>query len=253
MVAAAVTLVVLLAVAVSVLVVRARDGSSVVAVPQDRPGTVLLVPGYGGGVAALDRLAAVLRAAGRTATVVALPGDGTGPLADQARALGAAARAAVDGGAPSVDVVGYSAGGVVARLWVAEQGGGSLARRVVTLGSPQHGTQVAALAEVVAPGSCPAACQELAPGSSLLDRLNGRDETPPGPSWVSIWTRDDEVVTPPETARLDGALDLAVQDLCPGRAVGHGGLPTDRAVQAMVLATLGVAAPAAPAGCPATR
>ncbi len=233
---------------VAVALVRSSDRPDLVG--QDRPGPVLLVPGYGGSVVALDRLAAALRAAGRDATVVGLPGDGAGPLEDQATALGTAAQAALDAGAPSVDVVGYSAGGVVARLWVAEHGGTDQARRVVTLGSPQHGTDVAGLAAVLAPDSCPAACQELAPDSPLLGRLNRGDETPAGPLWVSIWTTDDQVVTPPASASLDGALDLAVQDVCPGRPVAHGELPTDPAVQALVLDALGVAAPSAPRSCP---
>ena len=173
---------------VAVALVRSSDRPDLVG--QDRPGPVLLVPGYGGSVVALDRLAAALRAAGRDATVVGLPGDGAGPLEDQATALGTAAQAALDAGAPSVDVVGYSAGGVVARLWVAEHGGTDQARRVVTLGSPQHGTDVAGLAAVLAPDSCPAACQELAPDSPLLGRLDRGDETPAGPLWVSIWTTE---------------------------------------------------------------
>lgn len=68
-------------------------------------------------------------------------GDGTGDLRGQAEHLGeVASRVQQDSGAASVDVVGYSAGGVVARLWVRDGGGADMARRVLTLGSPQHGT-----------------------------------------------------------------------------------------------------------------
>lgn len=148
-----------------------------------------------------------------------------------------------------MDVIGFSAGGVVARLWVAEQGGDELARRVVTLGSPHHGTEVAALAAAFAPSSCPAACQELAPGSSLLGRLNRGDETPAGPAWVTVWTRDDEVVTPPESGSLEGALDIPVQDVCPGRTVAHGDLPSDPVVQVLILGAVAATAPAV-APCP---
>ncbi|MBA2389696.1 MAG: lipase, partial [Geodermatophilaceae bacterium] len=139
---------------------------SVTPVAQDQPGPVLLIPGYGGSTGALDVLAAELRVAGRDATVLQLAGDGTGDLNVQAEILAAAATAAIERtGAASVDVVGYSAGGVVARLWVRDHEGAGLARRVVTLGSPHHGTTVAELAIALAPDECPPACRQLVPGS----------------------------------------------------------------------------------------
>src|SRR5262249_35319735 len=42
--------------------------------PQTRPGPVLLVPGYGGSNGSLDSLASRIRATGRAATVITLPG-----------------------------------------------------------------------------------------------------------------------------------------------------------------------------------
>jgi triacylglycerol lipase len=230
---------VLLLVGVVVAVALTRSGKSVAAAPQDRPGPVLLVPGYGGSTDSLQALVGRLRSAGRDARVVDLPGGGTGDLAEQAAALGRAAAAELARtGAASVDVVGYSAGGVVARLWVRELGGGPLARRVVTLGSPHHGTGLASLAGSLLPGACPVACRQLAPDSDLLHRLNSGDETPAGPEWVSIWSTADEVVTPPDSARLTGAVDLTVQGICPQSQVAHGGLPTDPVVQGIVLAEL---------------
>ncbi|MEX2291099.1 MAG: lipase [Mycobacteriales bacterium] len=216
--------------------------------PQDRPGPVLLVPGYGGATSALEVLATSLRETGREATVVRLPGDGTGDLRASAQVLQVAADAALAAGAPSVDVIGYSAGGIVARLWVREAA--HSARRVITLGSPHHGTELAAVGAAFAPGSCPPACRQLVPGSDLLDDLSTGDETPPGPQWLSVWTIQDEVVTPPESARLDGAVNVALQDLCPGSEVTHGTLPTGPVVQALVLQALSVDDVAAPQSCP---
>ena len=230
---------------VVVLAVRAVTGR-VRPVPQDRPGPVLLVPGYGGRLASLDPLADALRAAGRTVVVVAPPGEGIGDLDQQAEHLAAVARQTLsDTGAPSVDVVGYSAGGVVARLWVSEHGGAGQARRLLTLGAPQHGTSQAALGAALA-GGCPTACEQLVPDSALLRELNAGDETPDGPAWVTVRSESDEVVTPPGSAALDGALNLVVQDLCPSARTPHGGLPADPVVLAALPTVLGSGPPAAP-------
>jgi triacylglycerol esterase/lipase EstA (alpha/beta hydrolase family) len=206
-------------------------------VSPDVPGTVVLVPGYGGSQAALDVLADRLRHQGRTATVVTLPENGNGDLTGQADALDAAVRDALRAGAPSVDLVGYSAGGVVVRLWVKRSSDARATRRVVTLGAPLHGTNLAAVGSAVLPGACPAACQQLAPGSSLLAELDAAP-LPPGLPWLSVWTNDDETVRPPDSARLSGAVNVAVQDICPDATVQHGQLPTDPLVTGLILRAL---------------
>ncbi len=220
--------------------ILARGGESVPdGVDRNRAGPVLLVPGYGGSTASLQVLADALRNEGRDVVLVELPGDGRGDLRDQAREVQAAADAAVARGAPSVDVVGYSAGGVVVRLWAAA-GGVAVGRRVVTLGTPHHGTQVAAMGATLAPEACPTACRQLVPGSDLLERL---EETPEGPVWTSVWTAQDETVTPPDSARLQGSTPVELQRVCRDARVSHGQLPRDPLVQAMVLAELGAGGP----------
>jgi triacylglycerol lipase len=233
----------LLLVGGAALAVTRRDGGEGTgaqhrSAAQIRPGPVLLVPGYGGGTVSLEQLALRLRAAGRQATVVPLPGDGTGDLDAQAVVLDRAVRAALASGPASVDVVGFSAGGVVARLWAADHGGAAKARRVVTLGAPHHGTDVAAVVGLISPDSCPPACRQLDPDSDLLAGLNASDETPDGPQWVSIWTSQDQVVTPPGSARLAGARNVVVQQVCPDRPVAHAQLPTDAVVGGLVLRAL---------------
>jgi triacylglycerol lipase len=204
---------------------------------QNRPGPVLLVPGYGGSTSALSVLAGRIRATGRPAMVVRLPGSGTGSLALDASVLGDAVARALRGGASSVDVIGYSAGGVAALLWAREDDGGAEARRVVTLGSPFHGTGLATTAAGLAPGACPAACQQLVPGSSLLAGVAAG--VPSRLHWLSLWTTDDQTVTPPDSARLAGAVNVPIQSVCPQQRISHSQLPTNRAVTAMVLAAIG--------------
>ncbi|HET7477623.1 MAG TPA: alpha/beta fold hydrolase [Dermatophilaceae bacterium] len=217
-----------------------RDHAGMPAGPvrQDRPGPVLLVPGYGAGTDRLKVLAGVLAAAGRDVTVVDLPDRALGDLDQQADALDEAVGAAMARtGAASVDVVGYSAGGVVARLWLTEHDGAARARRVVTLGSPHQGTQLAVLAGLLGQ-RCPLACQQLATGSDLLRGL-ASTSVPAGVPFVSIWSTDDEVVVPPDSASVEGAVNVPVQGVCAGARLGHGGLPTDPTVQHLVLEALG--------------
>ena len=195
---------------------------------------VLVVPGYNGTAASVGTLAARLRAAGRQVVVVDLPDRGTGDLPASARTLGAAVERT---GAARVDLVGYSAGGVVIRLWLADPGRALRARRVVLLGTPNHGTELAGAAAALGPGLCGSLCQ-LAPGSGLLAELNRGDETPPGPRFFSIWTAQDQTVVPPATAVLDGAANIRVQDVCPSARLGHGDLVTSPLALGLVVEAL---------------
>ena len=250
LVTAGLVLVVIVAAVVAV-VVRTRAPE---AVPQDRPGPVLLVPGYGGSTSGLEVLGTALEATGRDVRIVRAPGSGTGDLREAAAHLGEVVDDVLEEtAAPSVDVVGYSAGGVVLRLYVADLGGASTVRRAVTLSSPHHGTDLAALAGALGSRACPEACRQLDPDSDLLRRLDAGDETPAGPAWVALWTEDDATVVPPESGRLDGALGYAYQDVCPGLVVAHPDVPRTPAVIGMVEASIGSAPPARPDAsvCPA--
>ena len=232
-------------VAAAVVVVRLTSGG-VTRVAQDDPGPVLLVSGYGGSTRSLDPLRQVLEDEGRDVVVVPAVGGGTGDIAEQADALDGVAGDAMERfDAGSVDVVGYSAGGVVAREWVRHADGAGKARRVLSVGSPQHGTTVAELAVGIT-GQCPTACRQLEPDSDLLRSLNARDETPDGPRFISVWSDADEVVVPPDSALLDGALNLTVQSVCSGAQTSHEDLPSDPVVLALLGTALGPGAPAAP-------
>ena len=60
-----------------------------------------------------------------------------------------------------------------------------------------------------------------------------------------MWTSQDETVTPPESARLEGAVNLTVQSVCADARVGHGDLLRSALVQHIVLAELAPGEPAA--------
>jgi hypothetical protein len=227
----------------AVVAAAGLKGSGAFAGPAPRPvpassGTVVLVPGYGGSTTGLNVLAAWIRRTGRATEVVRLPGNGTGDLAAQAVILNGYVTRALRGGNGPVDVVGFSAGGVVARLWDAEDGGARKADRIITLGSPLNGTRIAAAGNAADPAACPVACQELVPGSRLLSQLRKIPLTRQ-PGWLSLWTQDDQVISPPTSARLAGAVNVPLQAVCPNAVIAHGQLPTDPLVIGVVLSELG--------------
>jgi triacylglycerol esterase/lipase EstA (alpha/beta hydrolase family) len=239
---AVIGLLALIVAAVVVTVALAVTGGGTAPADQSRPGPVILVPGFGGKVSSLDDLAARLRRAGRAVSILALPDGGVGDLHGQADALQGLVARRLSAGAPSVDLVGYSAGGVTVRLWAGEGSHSGLARRIVTIGSPHHGTTVAQAAGLLLGGACNGACQQLEPGSDLLDGLNEGDETPNGPLWVSLWTDVDQTVVPADSARLAGADDIPLQSVCPDDRVSHSLEPRDPAVIGLVVASLGTGA-----------
>jgi len=210
-----------------------------------RPGAVLLVPGYGGSTTSLGELAARIRAAGRSATVVQLAGNGTGDLAVQAGVLNGYVNRAIAAGSGPVTVIGYSAGGVVAWLWDVDFGGAARAGLIITLGSPLHGARIAAVGTGYDPAECPVACQQLVPGSALLNQLQRSGQ--PRPPWLSLWSTDDQTVQPPDSARLPGAVNVPLQSVCPGVDIQHSQLPTAPLVVGLILRALAANRVAAPA------
>lgn len=218
------------------------------------PGVVLLVPGYGGGIGGLDVLADRIRSTGRTTQIVSMPGNGTGDLTAQAAVLNDYVTRALHKVPGKVEIVGFSAGGVVARLWDVTDSGAAKASRIITLGSPLNGTRLAAAGNAADPAACPAACQELVPGSTLLTRLQKSPLTGQ-PSWLSLWTVNDQVVRPPDSARLAGAVNVPLQTVCPGAVIQHGQLPSNPLVIGIVLRALvpGPLTPPAAADCASLR
>ncbi|MBM9468469.1 esterase/lipase family protein [Nakamurella leprariae] len=205
-------------------------------------GPVLVVHGYGGTPETMQTLVDAIEASGRDAEAVWLPDNNEGDLTVAAQVLGEAAHEAMQRtSASSVDLVGYSAGGIVSRVWAASDDGANKVRRVLTLGSPHHGTTLADTGASIT--ECTVACEQMTTGSDLLRRLNADDETPVGPTWVSIWSEQDETVTPPETSRLDGALNIPVQSVCPEAEVSHNQLPNLPLMLNMVVAELGAGDP----------
>lgn len=192
-------------------------------------GTVLLIPGYGGGAGELGRLEAELSERGIRAEVVDI-GDGTGDLRTYAADIDDRARTLMAAGQPAPDLVGFSAGGIIARI--AADGAPDLYRKVVTLGSPHNGTATADAGALF--GECPMACQQMRTDSALLAELPVAKY--PG-DWLSVWSDTDSVIRPPDSSELTGVRGYRLQEFCPG-TVEHGSIPGDPRTTAVVTAFL---------------
>lgn len=199
----------------------------------DRP--VVLLHGYGTPPTSMRALARRLELAGRDAIAVRLPDRGTARVRVSAARVARAVRAQER---RRVDVVGFSAGGLVARAYIDFSGGVRRVVNAVMLGTPNHGADVAALAAAVDPSLCDPACRDLRPGSALLTALNRGDETPGDIAYTSIFSGSD-VVAPEPTASLDGARNVRLQDVCARATVGHGELLDDPLVLGLVLRAIG--------------
>ena len=127
-------------------------------------------------------------------------------------------------GAESVDVIGHSMGGVVARYYVTLAGGDGAVRRLITLGSPHNGTDVSRIG-IGHPG------RELVTGSKLVTRL-AASPLPTHTKITTIWSRGDALVPASGQPPLAGAETIIYDDL------GHVALLGSRRVAADVIARL---------------
>jgi triacylglycerol esterase/lipase EstA (alpha/beta hydrolase family) len=168
--------------------------------------------------------------------------DGTGDLNVYAQRVVTRAQQLVAGGAPSVDIIGFSAGGVIARIAGTDPVGRPLIRRIATIASPHAGTTVAALGALF--GQCPPACEQLDPDSALLESL---PQASAPDRYLTVWSRSDDVIRPPESSELENATSVVVQDLC-DRIVGHNATMSDPVTLTAVPAFL--AGSPLPSTCP---
>lgn len=137
-------------------------------------------------------------------------------------------------GAPEVDIVAHSMGGLATR-WYLNTRPEAPVRRVAFLGTPHQGTLSAHLAW--GDGR-----DEMLPDSPFLEALNAQAALPRGVEAITVRTPIDTHVLPPESATLPGVQDHVV--CCPT----HPGLIEDEEVFLIVLDFLErrASAPAAP-------
>ena len=127
-------------------------------------------------------------------------------------------------GAGRIAIVAHSMGGLAARAWMRAYGNARVAR-LVTLGTPHHGTALARFG----PG---ANAVQMRRGSAWLRALAAAEPPEVRARIVSIYTHHDNIVAPQDSSVLPGACNIAFG------GVGHVALGSNPRVLAEVLRAL---------------
>jgi triacylglycerol lipase len=103
---------------------------------------------------------------------------------------------------------------------------------VIGVAGTHHGSTVDVGLVCTSDGRCPPAFLQQAAGSNFLTALNGQpDESPGRTGWTTVRTLDDELAQPQTgahpTSELEGAANLVIQEVCPGRHTSHIGAVFD--------------------------
>lgn len=104
-------------------------------------------------------------------------------------------------GAQRVTVVAHSMGGLVARAWMRAYGT-ALVARVITLGSPHHGTSLAAFGLGIN-------AAQMRRASAWLQALEAGENAATRALITSIYTHHDNIIAPQTSSELEGARNLA--------------------------------------------
>ncbi|AJE39962.1 esterase/lipase family protein [Streptomyces nodosus] len=150
---------------------------------------------------------------------------GLGPIATSAEQLGTFVDKVIAAtGAPEVDLVGHSQGGMMPRYYLKFLGGAAKVNSLVGIAPDNHGTTLSGLTNLLPyfPGaqdlisrSTPGLADQVA-GSAFLAKLNEGGDTVPGVHYTVIATKYDEVVTPYTSQFLSGSdvRNVLLQNLC---------------------------------------
>ncbi len=132
-------------------------------------------------------------------------------------------------GSPKIAIVAHSMGGLVARAWLREHGAARLAR-LITLGSPHHGTVLANFG--VGANAVQMRRSRAGEASGWLRALDAAETPATRDLITSIYTHQDNIVSPQTSSCLEGARQIAV------KGVGHVALGRNGRVLDCVMAEL---------------
>lgn len=121
-------------------------------------------------------------------------------------------------GADKLVILAHSMGGLAARACLRKHGARRVAK-LITLGTPHHGTALARL-------GAGENGRQMVPGNAWLKRLN---EAVPAVPTVSVFSHQDNIVSPQDSAVLEGAKIVGLSGM------GHVSMPFSRRVRESAL------------------
>lgn len=189
------------------LMPRARPSQRIY--PDSPAPPVLLLHGYGCNSGYWVHLVPLLDAARISHAcpdLEPLGGDIDGYVPAVARAVDALCEAS---GAPRVTILGHSMGGLVARAYIRKYGAARVAR-IITLGTPHHGTSLANLGLGANARQMRRTPRGDAPESDWLRSLAGEEDTATRALVTSIYSHHDNIVAPQTSSHLAGARNIAL-------------------------------------------
>lgn len=193
-------------------------------------------------------VADALRADGHPVCTVALPERATGDMQVSTEQVVAGIRAVAAQRGGRISVVGHSQGATL--LVRALQYWPDLPDLVEDYVGLAPTFQPGLTGEALCAVPCSAPFQQRRTASAYFTAVRSHPLVP-GPSYTTIATRFDEIAAPaPEASRLDGAVNLVLQDRCPAKAVEHFGLLVDGTVLDLVRDGLAQDGPVDPARLP---
>ena len=196
--------------------------------PDARAAPVLLLHGYGcnsGYWAHLIPLLDAARISHACADLAPLGGDIDGYVPAVADAIDTLCR---DSGAAQVVILAHSMGGLVARAYLRRHGAARVAR-LITLGTPHHGTSLANLGLGANARQMRRARAGDTPESDWLRALAGEEDEATRSLVTSIYSHHDNIIAPQTSSHLSGARNIALG------GVGHVALGSNKHVLSCIM------------------
>ncbi|WP_373540557.1 esterase/lipase family protein [Chamaesiphon sp.] len=121
----------------------------------------------------------------------------------------------------SIDLLGFSMGGIVTRYYIQRLGGIDRVQRFVTISAPHRGTIAAHFS--LRPG-----CMQMRPDSDFMRDLNSDVDRLNSLNFTSLWTPFDLIILPPNSSELGIGTEIAVP------VVAHPLMVSDRRILQLI-------------------